>query len=754
MTSAISLPSPAERAYSTTFVSLDAGLTGAEALEKMQSEQARSATHAIVKRREGDAIYFYLFAYAPTLNRLLGYSRNALRRETLVPLLDLHEFRQSPTVGEQDAPLIGAVVLRGTEVLGFVADGSPSSIDVPPHDEKFSVVFGAQPGRAHELGGTRDEMLEAHRRSERRSTPLPERTIGRTSKDEERPRISLPAPQTSDSDSPRITHTGRSSTRDTRWFDVDAGTELEQIIGSPETLGGDAVEFDVRSGAVPELTVEAGGVDERPEDTPPTKRPVAASPRFFNARTPDRVALNAQTYVIVQVAGEAVPTMAGSSTAAKPIGDFIGDLTVDVHAPGLKAIGPTTLTLQVPAVGDSESLRFGFAAPRSGMHQIDVMAWNGSAQVAGVSLHIAVEIDSVTPGANQAVGNLDMREPEEGEYTLDVAMDDETRRYRFQLRSDQKDVWPPMWSEPLLSDRQRTYEATLANINAQARNLFGLQPQDQAVWLRGLGSLLFEQLVPEKLRALLVERKNKIRVLNILSEADSTPWELLFLLDPESGEGDFLSESTTVARWRYGTGPSRALNHADKVLVLPASAPPEAQSELQALQSVLGATNTIGDLSGLNKLVCEGAFDVLHFAAHNVSIPATLGGAYVPFGKHRWDITSLAAVPPNKYKSRKPLVFMNACTTSGTSAMYTELSSWADRFLKCGSGAFIGTLWEVRDSSARLFSEAFYQQLMQGQTLGKAMQVARAKLRVANPGDPTPLAYTLYGNPLARLEAP
>jgi len=95
---------------------------------------------------------------------------------------------------------------------------------------------------------------------------------------------------------------------------------------------------------------------------------------------------------------------------------------------------------------------------------------------------------------------------------------------------------------------------------------------------------------------------------------------------------------------------------------------------------------------------------------------------------------------------------MNACTTSGTTELYTELASWADRFLSCGSGAFIGTLWEVRDSSARQFSEVFYSELLQGQTLGEAMQTARAKLYAISPGDPTPLAYTLYGNPLARLE--
>lgn len=480
--------------------------------------------------------------------------------------------------------------------------------------------------------------------------------------------------------------------------------------------------------------------------------PGASPARFFNARMPDRVALNAQTYVIVQVAGEAAQPAVGDAVAHASVGDFIGELTIDVHAPGLKASGPTTLTLQVPARGDSARLRFGFVAHKAGLHQVDVMAWNGSAQVAGLTLQIAVEIDAVTEGTNEATGDMDMREPETGEYTLDVAMEDETKRYRFQLRSDQKDVWPPMYSEPLLNARQQTYSATMANLNAQARNLYRLEPKDQAIWLRGMGNLLFEQLVPDKLKALLIEHKSKIRVLNILSEVDATPWELLFIADPDTGEGDFLATSTKVARWRYGAGPGRSLRRANKVLVLPADAPPQAKAELQALQEMLGGAATIGDLRSLNTLMATGGFDLLHFAAHHVNVPGAQGGAYIPFGPQRWDLTFIAAVPRNKFKAHAPLIFMNACTTSGTTELYTELAGWADGFLRCGSGAFIGTLWEVRDSSAQKFSGTFYKELLSGQTLGDAMQAARNRLRIENPGDPTPLAYTLYGNPLARME--
>jgi hypothetical protein len=38
--------------------------------------------------------------------------------------------------------------------------------------------------------------------------------------------------------------------------------------------------------------------------------------------------------------------------------------------------------------------------------------------------------------------------------------------------------------------------------------------------------------------------------------------------------------------------------------------------------------------------------------------------------------------------------------------------------------------------------------------LGEAMQAGRATIRKNNAGDPTALAYTLYGNALATLQGP
>lgn len=711
--------------YTTTFLFLDAELTGWAAAQQLRL--AKQKSHVIVRWEDQGAFLLYLFDFEFLFIYLQCLGKLELHFN-LTLLLSLKHLKPSLTLTELDLPMAGAVVVREDTVLGFfpkpVLDASKWDVggDGVVSDSPQSFIIRKSSSAGPSTAGGKDRPIRiVTARSE--SSSAGSIDVGSSSAGANRVGASAD---------------GASADRGGDW-DIAEPTFYSTELDSPASFG-----FEVSARAAePALDADLE-LFEKPPSLPET-------PQYFNARTPGRVALNAQTYVIVQVAREAEQSTVDSVAGHVAIGDFIGTLTIDVYAPGLKTVGPTTLTLNVPASGDSERLRFGFDAYKAGAHQVDVMAWNGSAQVAGVTLQIMVEVETLVGDAVEARGEMVMRKPETGEYTLDIAMEAD-RRYRFQLRSDQKDVWPPMYSEPLLNARQQTYDAAIANLNAQARNLYGLPKEDQAIWLRGMGNLLFEQLVPDKLKEILIEHKNKINILNILSEADATPWELLFVADPDTGLGDFLAASTTVARWRYGVGPSRSLKCESKVLVLPSDAPLQAKEELKNLQNLLGEADTIGDLSSLNALLANATFDLLHFAAHNVNVPNAQGGAYVPFGKQRWDINFMAAVPRNRFKTRAPLVFMNACTTSGTTTLYTELASWADRFLYCGSGAFIGTLWEVRDDSARQFSETFYSELLQGKTLGAAMQAARTKLRASNPGDPTPLAYTLYGNPLARLE--
>ncbi|WP_194238801.1 CHAT domain-containing protein [Streptomyces spongiae] len=83
---------------------------------------------------------------------------------------------------------------------------------------------------------------------------------------------------------------------------------------------------------------------------------------------------------------------------------------------------------------------------------------------------------------------------------------------------------------------------------------------------------------------------------------------------------------------------------------------------------------------------------------------------------------------------------------------FGETLGWAPQFLNAGAGAFVGTLWPVRSRSALQFAEAFYDQLITNrQPLGQASLAARQTIRDLHGGDPTWLAYAVYGSPAARV---
>ena len=141
---------------------------------------------------------------------------------------------------------------------------------------------------------------------------------------------------------------------------------------------------------------------------------------------------------------------------------------------------------------------------------------------------------------------------------------------------------------------------------------------------------------------------------------------------------------------------------------------------------------------------------MLHVAGHNVHDAQSPGGARIAFRDGDLTPTSLnQAQATRSLASARPLVFLNACRTSGSTVTATGLTSWATRFADAGAGAIVGSSWAVRDTSARTFVEAFYDAARSGMGLGATAEQARAAIRA--PGDPTWLAYTVFGDPLADL---
>jgi hypothetical protein len=93
------------------------------------------------------------------------------------------------------------------------------------------------------------------------------------------------------------------------------------------------------------------------------------------------------------------------------------------------------------------------------------------------------------------------------------------------------------------------------------------------------------------------------------------------------------------------------------------------------------------------------------------------------------------------------LFFANACSSTGTSLFVNEIKNFAWEFYKKGVAAFIGTLSLVPTLHAVPLAERFYEELLQGATIGKSFFYAKSKVEYKNPFW---MFYTLYGDPFIR----
>jgi CHAT domain-containing protein len=141
---------------------------------------------------------------------------------------------------------------------------------------------------------------------------------------------------------------------------------------------------------------------------------------------------------------------------------------------------------------------------------------------------------------------------------------------------------------------------------------------------------------------------------------------------------------------------------------------------------------------------------MIHLACHNRF--SETDGSTIVFDDGPWQPTDLTeAGVARTLAGAGPLVFLNACRSAGEVGWFSQMNGWAQAFVKAGAGAFVGSLWAVRSSSARAFAETFYRQFVdEAQPLGTASLEAR-KAIADDDGDPTWLAYTVYGNPAAKV---
>ena len=96
-------------------------------------------------------------------------------------------------------------------------------------------------------------------------------------------------------------------------------------------------------------------------------------------------------------------------------------------------------------------------------------------------------------------------------------------------------------------------------------------------------------------------------------------------------------------------------------------------------------------------------------------------------------------------------MFLNACQVGTAGASLGQASGFPGVLLKKGMLGFVAPLWEVHDTHARAFAEAFYKEtLTNNRPVAEVLMELRKNYNYKE--SLTPLAYLFYGNPGLTLD--
>jgi hypothetical protein len=481
--------------------------------------------------------------------------------------------------------------------------------------------------------------------------------------------------------------------------------------------------------------------------SPRLKRPGAAQPaarRYLKGQCPETVPVGEPFSLVASIV---LRDSGGAALKPFDVPATGSDILLVVHAPGMQLLGRQRQVVHVPRTADSEPVMFELRADVPGPTPVSITAWLGGNYLGELVVEVTAERFGLRGQSRELVAEI-VTEHADGAVSLVVRYDPGQQLYRFEFRDE--DNLDEVTSH-LAYDPGPQVEQLITDLDNLAKHRSGYSSAEVREYLVNVGAGLWHELVPSELREQFWQRQNRIRQLTILSDQDVIPWELLYPKDPGRDAG-FLVQQFPVTRAVFGHRPSQRLNLSPARFVLPEISPSRAQAEIKTLRRLLGEKQPEAVISALTPLlvtILKGDFGLLHFACHNNYEP--VAGVSITLDDRQFTPALLNTAVIERVLARSaPIIFINACRSAGVAAKYNNLDSWASKFLKAGAAAFIGSLWAVSDDTAPRFAQKVYSQLKSGTSLGSAvMQARKQALSQSGEGDPTWLAYTVYGNPRA-----
>ena len=405
----------------------------------------------------------------------------------------------------------------------------------------------------------------------------------------------------------------------------------------------------------------------------------------------------------------------------------------------LSCIGAGSVDVIVMPGTATKEVEFHFLAHSLGEATVTVRAFAGQKYLGDLAIGIEV-VAHKKPGEQRIAKNVTTGPSPATDVTLSIDYDSQSNCYRFDLRGDGK-IGYHKYQINLAQQPVQIIKELMDELNALARNGKNISAHAAELKLAGIGAALWDTLLPKDLQAKLQEHWDDIARLTFLAQDDLIPWELVYCPEHEA----FLADRWLICRWRYGDSAPRLIADGPTLYVVPNNAPTSADDEIAGLRKILPSKELCRKLAQLVAALEAAKLGILHVAAHNSVQPDQASRTQLmldePF--------SLMMLTPFSTQKRRfknaPVVFLNACSSAAEAEHWVGSDGWAGKFLKAGAGAFLGSLWEVRDRSAAIFATTFYENAKKGVLLGESFRMAREAIN--QKGDPTRFAYTFFGNP-------
>ena len=495
--------------------------------------------------------------------------------------------------------------------------------------------------------------------------------------------------------------------------------------------------------------------------------------QFLAAETPRELGPDDESELVVTLSGADIDlTVDGVGGQAQVQRTAI--LTIRVLAEG--AVGLTddaTAQVLTQSARSSTRVSFPYRTHAPGIGRLTTLLFNGSEPVLKLESEVLVS-RSVSPRA----GHASSASWQKNEAQTDVV--DEPRRHNtLQIHSadggklqfwlhldDGPDVWHHGLSD-LHGQRGVHASAFLKEFEAlrQSRLPFEKVCRSEA---QNLGSILAD-LLPESIRSAIWDHREELDQMALYTPVAKWPWEMCCLSSPSKDfppDRQFLGDRGLIRRWYNHEAPRRIDVSGPRVICAPDYTTAagrqlrHGRNEARQLTSTHGFVAGATSVDALDEFMNGGRFAMFHFAGHSVMSPGlgnrpSLVMSYPRFSGE--DSTTLESgftphnVTRRSASQRRPLVFLNACTTGGQleSAVGWPIRGFPEAFMEAGAGAFIGTHWEVEDGPAARFASRFYEEFLGNRRSLAESTIAARSESTAEGWSPTPLAYVVYGHPAA-----